>query len=66
LGESLRLLHASSRRSTRALPRDLRDSDDRALAAGNLDRPIAVERVQDWVSAAPSPCSASSVSGLAG
>jgi len=54
-GEPLRFLDAGLGRAPRTLARKLRHRDDRALAASDVDRTIAVERVQEAV-----PCSSPS------
>jgi hypothetical protein len=52
LGKTRSLFDPSLRRAPRSLTREFGDRDDRALAAGNLDRTITVEGAQE--SASPS------------
>lgn len=47
LCKTLRLFHPCFTRPASAFPRKFRDSDNRALAAGDLDRTIAVKGAQD-------------------
>ena len=65
-GEAFRFLDPGLGRAARALARKLGYDQDRALAAGDLDRTVAVEPVQDGASASSSGCAASSFSALAG
>jgi hypothetical protein len=65
-GQPLRFLDARVGRAPRSFARKLGYCDNRAFAARDLDRSVAIESVQGFSSASVGSCSAPKVSGCAG
>jgi hypothetical protein len=66
-GEALRFLDARFGGAPRTLARQLRNRDDRTLAASDIQRSVSVEPIQDPASPVSSPpCSPFRLSGCAG